>query len=311
MNVISKVSNKDLATVYIAEDDKGRTIEFVESVQPPYSVNEKWVLIISTLFGCPVDCTFCDAGGSYSGIIGLDELKFQIDYMIGGRFPDGYIDTDKFKIQFARMGEPAFNHHVNALLKIIPDTYNYRYFLPSLSTIAPKSTAKFFDELLEIKKSLYRDTFQLQFSLHSTDDRQRDDLMPVAKWSFKEIAKYADRFFDYDGKKIVLNFALSTQSIFDIEKLSDCFDPEIFLIKITPLNPTYKSAANGLRSLISENADNRVLIDRIREKGYDVILSIGEYEENKIGSNCGQYVTALKTCKTLPESYTYEIVKAT
>jgi 23S rRNA (adenine2503-C2)-methyltransferase len=29
----------------------------------------------------------------------------------------------------------------------------------------------------------------------------------------------------------------------------------------------------------------------MRSAGYDVILSIGEVEENRIGSNCGQYVT--------------------
>jgi 23S rRNA (adenine2503-C2)-methyltransferase len=299
-----------LATVYIATDAKGRSIEFVESVQPPYSIAEKWVLIISTLYGCPVDCTFCDAGGSYSGIINFDELKFQIDYMVSQRFPDGLIDTDKFKIQFARMGEPAFNPNVLELLRIFPEIYNYRYFLPSLSTIAPKSSSKFFDELLDIKKSLYRDTFQLQFSLHTTDLQQRDRLMPVSKWSFNDIADYAGKFYDKGGKKVVLNFALTTDSIFNPDDLKNYFDPNIFLLKITPLNPTYKSAANGLQSLISENRNHPELIERIKDQGYDVILSIGEYEENKIGSNCGQYVTALKTCKSLPESYTYEIIPA-
>jgi len=32
------------------------------------------------------------------------------------------------------------------------------------------------------------------------------------------------------------------------------------------------------------------VIDKLRSSGYEVILSIGEVEENRIGSNCGQYV---------------------
>ncbi|GAH48580.1 unnamed protein product, partial [marine sediment metagenome] len=33
------------------------------------------------------------------------------------------------------------------------------------------------------------------------------------------------------------------------------------------------------------------LVGRFKEWGFEVILSIGEMEENRIGSNCGQYVT--------------------
>jgi len=32
------------------------------------------------------------------------------------------------------------------------------------------------------------------------------------------------------------------------------------------------------------------LVNALDEKGFEVILSLGEEEENRIGSNCGQYV---------------------
>jgi adenine C2-methylase RlmN of 23S rRNA A2503 and tRNA A37 len=42
----------------------GRLIEFVEECQPPYGRAERWILMVSTLYGCPVKCLFCDAGGA-------------------------------------------------------------------------------------------------------------------------------------------------------------------------------------------------------------------------------------------------------
>ena len=42
--------------------------------------------------------------------------------------------------------------------------------------------------------------------------------------------------------------------------------------------------------------------------GYDVIISIGEVEENEIGSNCGQYVLKyLEGQNSLKDGYTYEV----
>jgi 23S rRNA (adenine2503-C2)-methyltransferase len=308
MKVIGRTEENDIATVFVAENHEGKLFEFVESTQPPLTRHEKWVLIISTLFGCPVKCTFCDAGGRYDGKLSYEELKFQIDYLINTRFPEGYIDSAKFKIQFARMGEPSFNPAVLELLRNIPALYDYRLFLPSLSTIAPVGTDDFFEELRQIKKELYSDTFQLQFSLHSTDEKQRDELLPVKKWGFEKIAEFSERFYDAGGKKITLNFALSQDSIFEPEQLLKYFDPEIFLLKITPVNPTYQAEKNNIKSLITEKNHHKEIVERAKAAGYGVILSIGEWEENKIGSNCGQYITALRRADVIENAYEYDLL---
>ncbi len=292
MKVINKTGNNSLASVYVAESDTGKLVEFVESTQPPFTREEKWVLVISTLYGCPVDCLFCDAGGNYKGRISYDDLLFQVDYLIREFYPDLNVTCKKFKIQFARMGEPSFNPNVLQLLEDLPQLYNIPGFIPSLSTIAPRGTNSFFNRLLEIKKSKYPLTFQLQFSIHSTDKSQRTQFIPVHKWEFNEMARYGKRFFDPGGKKITLNFALSTVSIIDPDVLIRYFDPELFIIKLTPLNPTFKASGNKLHSLITPENSHYEIIEQLEEKGYNVILSIGEWEENQIGSNCGQYVQA-------------------
>lgn len=313
MRIVESYGNEQVARVYLAKDEKGRMLEFVESVQPPIPREEKWVLIISTLYGCPVQCRFCDAGGDYLGKVGYDELLFQIDAPILKRFPDRKVPVKKFKIQFARMGEPAFNMNVLKVLENFKSLYEAPGFMPSISTIAPMGTEDFFEKLLEIKNRLYHGRFQLQFSLHSTSEQQRDELIPVKKWGFEKIARYGERFLKSGDRKITLNFALDRNSELDPLVLKTYYDPAIFLIKITPLNPTYKVKANKMKSFfdVSNNdykASNKdiPLLRDIRNAGFDCILSIGELEENQIGSNCGQYVMSHKqSVKKMPEGYSY------
>ncbi len=310
MNIISKTADSDLATVYIAQNESGKLVEFVESVQPPFSREEKWVLIVSTMFGCPVKCSFCDAGGSYQGRLSSAEILSQIDQMVIARFPDRFIQTGKFKIQFSRMGEPSFNPAVLEALEKLPGIYRWNYFIPSLSSIAPHGTEKFFEILLDIKTRLYPESFQLQFSIHSTSEEQRNTWMPVRKWDFGKIAAYGERFHGGSGRKITLNFAVSGESIIDESVLLQYFTPNIFLVKLTPVNPTYQAQKNRIVSALDENSMlGNELAARFHAAGYETILSIGEREENRIGSNCGQYVQSyLKACEKLPDAYSYPLI---
>lgn len=315
MKVIQKTEHSDIATVYIGENARGQKFEFVESVPPPFSRSQKWVLIISTMFGCPVGCGFCDAGVYYDGKLSYDELLFQVDYLVRSRFPDHRIISEKFKIQFSRMGEPSFNKNVLQLLSDLPSRYDIPHFIPSLSTVAPTGTDAFFAELLEIKKKRYPGTFQLQFSIHSTDEEQRRKLIPVKKWDFDRMADYGKEFFNDEGKKITLNFAVSTGSIISAGKLREHFDPSIFLIKLTPVNPTHSARKNEMESLIIDldSSDMNLPIKKeLEQSGYEVILSIGEQEENLIGSNCGQYIqTMLQQENKRQDSYSFPLVNLT
>ncbi len=309
MRILSVTGNDNLAQVYIAETRDGRIIEFVESLQPPLPREKKWVLIVSTLYGCPVRCLMCDAGMQYKGRITKEDIFGQIDYMVSKRYPDRKIKSEKFKIQFSRMGEPSFNRAVLDVLDEFEKYFTAPGFIPSVSTIAPRQTESFFERLLHIKNTKYsRGNFQLQFSIHTTDEESRRKLMPVKKLSLAETALLGEKFFNTGNKKITLNFILTNEFPVNAEILNNYFDPEKFLIKLTPLNPTYNAVCNNLSSLITEddNYNASRLIDEFKKFGYDVILSIGELEENKIGSNCGQYVLAhLKNIFTHQLGYEY------
>jgi 23S rRNA (adenine2503-C2)-methyltransferase len=312
MKIVASAGNPDIAMVYVVDFD-GNLVECVEAIQPPRTREEKWVLMISTLFGCPISCQMCDAGGHYLGKLTESEMYAQIDYLIKQRYPDGFVPSKQFKIQFARMGEPALNPEVLNLLETLPMKFNAPGLLPSVSSIAPHGTDDFFERLTDIKNRVYPDgKFQFQFSIHTTDQQLRDELIPVKKWDFHKMAAFGDNYFKPGDRKITLNFALAKQSPIQSDILLKYFNPDRFLIKITPLNPTYQAESTGLKSYIDPETrtENYPILDELREAGYQVILSIGVQEENLIGSNCGQYVQKhLLERDELSTGYTYQIDK--
>ena len=76
-------------------DEPNYVVEFAESVQPPVPREEKWVLIISSLFGCPVKCRMCDACGEYMGRPEAEELVPQADVVgiTGTAFTNNTIES--------------------------------------------------------------------------------------------------------------------------------------------------------------------------------------------------------------------------
>lgn len=291
LKIIDSIGNSNISKVYFAKTLQGKYLEFAESWDHK---DNRWVLIISTLFGCPVNCSICDAGSFFEGKISKDELLSQIDYLVNLRYSKSKINCNEFKIQFARMGEPTLNSAVLDVLYEISNRYNCDCLLPSFSTIAPKGCDDFLAKLIEIKNKLYPNgKFQMQFSLHTTDKNLRDVLIPINKWSFFEIAEYGKRFHSSGDKKIGLNFALAKDSPICVDELKRYFSPELFIIKITPVNPTVSSEANNITSYFTKGEvgeDSSKLVSSLEMAGYEVIVSIGDLAENKIGSNCGQYV---------------------
>jgi len=75
--------------------------------------------------------------------------------LIKNRYPDEKVLSEKFKIQFARIGEPALNSNVLKVLKELPKKYEAPGIIPCVSTIAPNSTNSFFEKLLTIKDKYY------------------------------------------------------------------------------------------------------------------------------------------------------------
>jgi 23S rRNA (adenine2503-C2)-methyltransferase len=297
MQIVQERGNEEVAKLYIAKL-RDYFIEFVESKHPHLPREEKWVIVISCLLGCPVQCLMCDAGKRYCGKLSKEEIFEQIDHIVDKTFPSRVIPVKKFKIQFTRMGEPAFNDSVLEVLDELPTRYQAPGLIPSVSTVGPKNTPTFFDRLIKIKKKHYgQGHFQMQFSIHTTDSKKRDELIPTPKMSFDEIATFGEQFFELGDRKITLNFIVMEKYPIDPAVIARHFKPDQFILKFTPLNPTARAQEQGLITILKSDDGNKKVETLVREcqsLGFETIVSIGELEENAIGSNCGQYVSQLQ-----------------
>lgn len=306
MELLGKYGKEDLAILYVAKNDD-KVLEFVESLQPPIPREKKWVLIISTMYGCPIGCLMCDAGEYFQGIISKEEMLAEIDYMVKARYPDGKVPVEKFKVQFARMGEPALNENVLEVLEELPKKYEAPGLLPCISTVAPKNSEEFFNRLITIKDQLYpKGKFQLQFSIHSTNEEERNKWISSKIWNLSEIASYGEKWFKEGDRKITLNFAVSEDSVINPEIVRKHFNPDKYWIKLTPINPTNKAVKNEIKSGITEeNSEFFPLVQEFIKRGFEAEISFGEYEENEIGTNCGQFATKYNNGEVeIKETYT-------
>lgn len=297
LKILAEYGQENIAKVYVASfrDDFEHKVEFVESLQPPIPRDKKWVLIVSSSFGCPMKCLMCDAGGGYAGRLETEEIIAQIDYMVLRRFPDRRVPVKKFKVQFARVGEPSLNPCVLDAMELMPDRYSAPGLTACVSTIAPVGSDKFFDRLADLKNEHYSNgLFQLQFSIHSTQREKRDWLIPGRKWDLNRISEFGEKFYKKGDRKIVLNFALTKGISVDPIIINRYFDQKKFIIKLTPLNPTVRASENELASTLDPMDPHSAeeIVNDFHHFGFEVILSIGELEENKIGSNCGQFISS-------------------
>lgn len=292
MRIIGEAGRKGLARVFLAEmrNDPGLMVEFVDACDPAVGGrDQKWVIVVSSQFGCPVGCLMCDAGGGFRGNLSAGEIIGQIEHVFRINPEQDPKKCRKLKVQFARMGEPALNDAVLEVIHWLAE--NYPNAMPCLATVAPAGRGRWFESLLEAS-GRFAD-FQLQFSMNTTDQAVRDRLMPYPKMGWREMAAWGEKIFRPGRRQPSLNFALSPGVSCQPEALVGQFDPRCFVVKLTPLNPTAAAGENRLeclegweraRGLVGQKAGEFLAL------GYQVIESVGNMEENEIGSNCGQMV---------------------
>lgn len=271
--------------------DARLVVETVDGLTPPLLRHEKWIVNVSTQFGCPVRCPFCDAAEAFHGNCTADELLAQVRWALD-RHPADVAACRKLKVHFARMGEPSLNDAVLEALERLPAEAPSPGLWACLATVAPRGRDAWFEDLLQVKEQLFHGRFQLQFSVQSTDPSERARLIPVPHWSLARIAAYGRRFHRPGDRRVVLNLALARGVAFDPAEVQRHFEPDAFAIKLTPVNPTARGQANGLATVLRSEDDAAVrrAADVLLEQGYDVVLSVGDAREDRVGSNCGQAV---------------------
>lgn len=295
MTLLEQRRVSGLGTLYLARfgPDPARRVEFVDTLEPGLPKEAKWVMMVSTQVGCPVGCAMCDVGSlGFLGNLSAEEILDQVRHVVSENPGLDWRRHPKVKIHFARMGEPSLNPAVLEVLRHLARVAPWPGILPSISTVAPKSPAvePFFEQLLAVKDACYPGgRFQLQFSVHSTDEAERDRIVPIRKWRLEEMAAYGERFVRPGDRKVTLNFALGPGSKLEARRVAEVFSPERFLVKITPVNPTRTADANGETRLWHEPPPAVAeAAHRLKDLGFDVVLSPSRPEEVEAATSCGQ-----------------------
>lgn len=272
--------------VFRAKTRDGHVIELVDST-PPAERSRRRVFGISTLLGCPVRCSICDAGGGYMGRLTAEEMLAELDFLVHDAFPEGVSGVEELCIELTRMGEPSFNADVLEVLAALPGRYGPVRVVPTLSSVGPARCEWFFEKLLEVKAKAYPPgDFVMQLSLHTTDEAQRKQVVPVKCLPYAWLAAWGRRFVGPKDRKVVLAFPATSALPVEPAALARTFPPDVFAVKLTRLNPSEAALQHGLSGLPSAEA-LEALATAFRAQGYDVELAGPELLEDPTG--CGRY----------------------
>lgn len=282
----------------IKADFLGLTKEINGVPHHEVDLEDKMVVTISTQKGCPMNCMFCDCPKvGFHGNANLYEMAMEVHDAI---IASGCEHTKRFNLHLARMGEPSFNYeNVKMLLTILRNIVSVNMdadvIHPVFTTMMPKGLSKekltsiLEDFCREIKNGLYRGEAGLQLSINSTDEKQRNELFRGKSHSLETISEICRSIPMPVGRKYTLNFPVTKDTILDPKKLSELFDKDKFIVKITPIHETNEAKDNGIETNSGYyNYDvYRQFEQPLIEEGWDVIVFVPSKEEDEDRITCG------------------------
>lgn len=261
-------------------------------------LSEKWVVTISTQYGCSMGCKFCDVPKVGPGKNAtLEDLTLQVKFAIGIHPEVGA--TKRLNVHYARMGEPTFNGnvlvHARGLMKEVRPFVGRSHVHPVVSTMLPKKNKNliyFLQEWCGIKNYHYRGAAGLQFSINSTDDKQREFLFNGNSLPLSEISEIGKSLPAPVGRKYALNIALADDSLVESSKLGKLFSPQKFMVKITPIHLTSSTEANSIKTTggYDEFTPYKQIEKDLKEEGFDVLVFVPSFDEDLGRITCGNAI---------------------
>jgi len=256
-------------------------------------LSEKWVITISTQYGCSVGCNFCDVPRVGPGRnASFDDLIGQV--LAGIKLHPEVTSTKRLNVHFARMGEPTFNPNVLDAAKWLKDHVDPEYRChPVVSTMMPSRNQwlrTFVHTWMRIKNRLFRGEAGLQISINSTDEAERAEMFNGNACTLFDIYEVM-RGVVPSGRKITLNFALADYTI-DAELLARYFPPRYYVCKLTPMHETQACETNDIHTPegYAEFTPYKPVEDALKAVGYDVIVFVPSLEEDQGRITCGNAI---------------------
>lgn len=241
---------------------------------------DRTVICCSTQSGCPVGCRFCGAGDYFVRSFTADEIVAQVDAAIAESCTRA-ADMKRLQIMFMSMGEPLLNPKgMQGALRQLYVKYPNAALL--ISTIGPQIN---FNWVNEISKEI--PTIGLQFSIHKSNDADRNQLIPFkAKLDLAGIALAGQEWKFATGRKPFFNYCAGDDNTaeLDANRLLLSFPPEIWECTISVI-------CERNEGLPARNSHQEALAHDFSEKmvrrGFNVRV-FDPAGQDDIGGGCGQ-----------------------
>jgi 23S rRNA (adenine2503-C2)-methyltransferase len=256
-------------------------------------LEEKWVITISSQYGCSMGCTFCDVPKVGPGRNATErDLINQV--LTGIKLHPEVQTTKRLNIHYARMGEPTWNPNVLDVTKWLKTHIDPEYKIhPVVSTMMPKRNEwlkTFIHTWMRMKNRLLQGEAGLQISINSTNELERETMFNGNAHTLEGIARIMEGIIP-NGRKITLNFAVAHYEI-SADILLKWFNPEDYIIKLTPMHKT----AEAIKHSIATTGDYtsyepyREHEEWLKAAGYDVLVFIASEYEDLGRITCGNAI---------------------
>lgn len=276
--------------IKVFEDEKEHVKKYVfekediavEAVLYRYpTYDERTVLCISTMCGCPMGCRFCGTGDYFVRSLTAEEIVGQATHLLETQIGIDPRSIKKLQIMVMSMGEPAM---VKALWPAFRELHKlYPNAALLISSSGPAVDYSWvYDMAVEIS------TVGLQFSVHESTDEARDKLIPFKqKMNLLNIAAVGLNFHKKTGRRPYFNYCAhdDNTSDQDVERLSALFDPAVWEATVSVIcerdSDVYAKTNEHQRNLAVDFAN------KLLDSGYNVRV-FDPAGQDTIGGGCGQ-----------------------
>ncbi len=256
-------------------------------------LSKKWVVTVSSQYGCSMGCLFCDVPLVGRGLNATENDLFDQVKTAISLHPE-IKKCERLNIHYARMGEPTFNKNIiGATMRIIKEYNNTHLIHPVISTMFPKKNkniSEFLNNWVTIKNIVLGGEAGLQISINSTEEKERVKIFNNNAYAIPEISNIMDRFNPI-GRKFTLNFPIADFTI-DAGVIAKYFSPKKYMIKLTPMH----KSITALKNKIKTKGDYTTIypytaIEKdFKKYGFDVLVFLASWHEDMSRITCGNAI---------------------
>jgi 23S rRNA (adenine2503-C2)-methyltransferase len=250
----------------------------IETVLMKHS-DGRLTVCLSSQAGCPLGCGFCATGQSgFKRNLTADEIVIQI-LLFARRLKKKNLRVTG--AVFMGMGEPLLNYdEVMKAVRILNDkaglNIGARHISISTVGIAPGIR----------KLSGEPEQINLAVSIHTANERQRSELMPVNKqFNLKKIINSLNHYLSKTNRRVMIEYALirgvndTLEHAAELAKLLKTIDPPLYFVNLIACNPTKGYAPSDERTIMAFEsilAKHKVPFTERHRFGTDIHAACGQ-----------------------------------